>query len=331
MKIGNVEIDGKTALAPLAGVTDIAFRLACKDYGAPIVFSEMVSSEGLVRGSEKTNRYLNFLKVERPVALQLFGGKPDVMGNAARIVEERNPDIIDINFGCPVKKVTKNNAGSALLKEPKTIGKIISSMVKATNTPITAKIRCGWDENSMKISDIGKIIEDAGASAISIHARTKKQAFEGKADWTYIRDLKDAVSIPVLGNGDVRTPQDAKKMLDTTGCDMVMLGRGAMGKPWIFQQINTFLKTGEEIPPPTRIEIVNLCIKQFDNSFNLYGEHYAKQTMKKHIAWYLKGLPESSLYKDKIFKSQSAEEIRSLLEIYKEFLFNNYENSPILT
>lgn len=326
MKIGSVEIKGKTALAPLAGVTDIPFRLKCKELGAPIVFSEMVSSEGLVRGSEKTNRYLKFLEIERPIALQLFGGNPEVMGKAAKIIEECKPDIIDINFGCPVKKIVRNEAGSALLKEPKRMGRIVKAMVNSVKLPVTAKIRCGWDENSMPVSEIGKILEDNGVSAIAIHARTRQMQFSGKARWEEIKKLKEAVSVPVLGNGDVKTPEDALRMLSQTGCDMVMIGRGAMGNPWFFREVNSFLETGESTARPSFSEVLEVCIDQFEKTVELYGKGYAANSMKKHIALYLKGLPESSNIKMSIFQSRECEQMIDILNRYKEDLEYNFSS-----
>lgn len=324
MKIGSVKIKGKTALAPLAGVTDIPFRLKCKELGAPIVFSEMVSSEGLVRGSEKTNRYLNFLEIERPIALQLFGGNPEVMGEAAKIIEERKPDIIDINFGCPVKKIVRNEAGSALLKEPKRMGRIVKAMVDSVKLPVTAKIRCGWDENSMPVSEIGKILEDNGVSAIAIHARTRQMQFSGKARWEEIKKLKDAVSVPVLGNGDVRTPEDAQRMLSETGCDMIMIGRGAMGNPWLFNEINRYLLTGETISRPSYSEVLKVCIDQFEKTVECYGEGYAANSMKRHIAFYLKGLPASSEVKMSIFNSKKSQQMIDILNRYKDSLESSF-------
>ncbi len=316
MKIGNVKIEGKVALAPLAGVTDIPFRMMCKEHGADVVFSEMVSSEGLVRGSEKTNKYLNFLESERPVALQLFGGNPEVMGQASAIVAERKPDIIDINFGCPVKKVVRNEAGSALLKDPLKMGRIVNAMVKSVPVPVTAKIRCGWDENSMPVSEIGKILEDNGAAAIAIHARTRQMQFEGKALWDQIRKLKNAVSIPVIGNGDVRNPEDARRMFAETGCDMVMIGRGAMGNPWIFKQINHYLKEGNMLEQPSDVERIEVCLRQIRLSHEFYGPAYTKNIMKKHIAWYVKGLPNGSILKSKIFGALDYQMMQSILEEY---------------
>lgn len=324
MKIGNVKIKGKTALAPLAGVTDIPFRLQCNDFGADIVFSEMVSSEGLVRGSEKTNRYLKFLEVERPIALQLFGSDPDVMGEAAQIIEQRKPDFIDINFGCPVKKIVKNEAGSALLKNPRRMGEIVRKMVDSVKLPVTAKIRCGWDENSQPVSEIGKVLEDNGVSAIAIHARTRSQQFTGKANWDEIRKLKKAVNVPVLGNGDVKTPLDAQEMLSETGCDLVMIGRGAMGSPWVFRTINTFLETGDLLPDPSYYDRIGICIEQFKTSIDLYGSAYAVNSMKKHVALYLKGLPDCSAIKSDIFNSHNAGQMLEILINFQNFLKNNY-------
>ncbi len=325
MKIGKLEIKGKAALAPLAGVTDIPFRQMCKEQGAAVVFSEMVSSEGLVRGSEKTNRYLKFLERERPIALQLFGSKPEIMREATRIIDEHDPDFIDINFGCPVKKIVRNEAGSALLKDPPLMGRIVNAMVKSVLKPVTAKIRCGWDENSMPVSDIGKILEDNGVSAISIHARTRQMQFTGKAAWSEIRKLKEAVSVPVIGNGDVNTADDAKRMIEETGCDMIMIGRGAMGNPWIFNQINNYLATGALLPGPGISEKIDVCLRQMKSSIEFYGPGYTANTMKKHIAWYLKGIPNGTLTKSKIF---NAPDCTVMLDILEKLLEAIPENKP---
>ncbi len=325
MKIGKLEIKGKAALAPLAGVTDIPFRQMCKKQGAAVVFSEMVSSEGLVRGSEKTNRYLKFLERERPIALQLFGSKPEIMGEATRIIDEHDPDFIDINFGCPVKKIVRNEAGSALLKDPPLMGRIVNAMVKSVLKPVTAKIRCGWDENSMPVCDIGKILEDNGVSAISIHARTRQMQFTGKAAWSEIRKLKEAVSVPVIGNGDVNTADDAKRMIEETGCDMIMIGRGAMGNPWIFNQINNYLATGTLLPGPGISEKIDVCLRQMKSSIEFYGPGYTANTMKKHIAWYLKGIPNGTLTKSKIF---NAPDCTVMLDILEKLLEAIPENKP---
>ncbi len=320
-KIGSVEIRGKVALAPLAGVTDIPFRLICKEMGVPVVFSEMVSSEGLVRGSEKTNKYLNFLEEERPIALQIFGGDPETMSRAAHIVERNyKPDIIDLNFGCPVKKVVRNEAGSAVLKHPRKLGHIVRSVVDSVNLPVTAKIRSGWDENSVPVSEIGKILEDSGISAITIHARTRKQQFSGSADWDEIKKIKNAVNVPVLGNGDVNSPLDAKRMMEQTGCDMVMIGRGAIGNPWIFRDMRHYFETGDMLQPPGQLERISVCIRHYNKAIKMYGNWYASHNMKKHIGWYLKGMPDAGRIKQAVFTAKESFHIEEILSGYKTTL-----------
>jgi len=330
-KIGAVVIQGKTALAPLAGVTDISFRMMCKSMGASIVFSEMVSADGIVRGSKKTLRYLDFLEEERPVALQIFGSNPAIMGEAARIIEDAYaPDIIDINFGCPVKKVVRNDAGSALLKDPVRVGKITEAVANAVRIPVTAKIRCGWDEKSLIVKQIGKILENAGAAAVTIHARTRSQLFSGAVRWEDIRTIKESVSVPVIGNGDVRSPLDAKRMLDETGCDMVMVGRGAMGNPWIFRDIEHFLKSGQFPEPPDFVEKITLCLEQLSASERIYGERYASNTMKKHTGWYLKGMPGSVSIKEQVFHARSTLLMKEALTQYRSDL-EKYADSMKIT
>jgi len=321
INIGLLEIRGFTALAPLAGVTDIPFRLICREMGAPVVFSEMVSSEGLVRGSKTTNRYLEFLEEERPIALQLFGADPETMRTAAQIIEKKcSPDIIDVNFGCPVKKIIKKDAGSALLKNPLLMGRIVKAVSDSVSIPVTAKIRSGWDENHKPVSEIGKILEESGIAAITLHARTRSQQFSGKAQWDEIRTLKEAVSVPVIGNGDVMTPYDARQMLHETGCDLVMIGRGSMGNPWIFREVEHYLLTGTILPPPATAERIDACIRQCRLSVKLYGKVSASNTMKKHTAWYIKGLPDSAKIKQQLFLSRSIDEMIYLLKNYKEKL-----------
>ena len=239
MFLANVRLNGRTILAPLAGVSDSSFRLICKQNGVALVFSEMVSSEGLVRNDRKSNQYLEFLEEERPIGMQLFGSNPDVMAEAAKIVEQKKPDFIDLNFGCPVKKVVKKGAGSAILKDMKLLRKITQSVVMSTSTPVTVKIRSGWNTSQINAIEVAKILEDCGVSAVTIHPRTQTQYFKNHSDWNIIREVKQAVTIPVIGNGDIYNCYDAKQMIDETDCDFIMIGRGVLGNPLIFNQINT--------------------------------------------------------------------------------------------
>jgi tRNA-dihydrouridine synthase B len=318
--IGNVALDSPFVLAPLAGVSDSPFRQLAKEQGAAAVFTEMVSADGLVRGSGPTFELCAFEEHERPIGIQLFGSDPGVMAEATRILndlpEARRPDIVDVNMGCPVRKVVNRKAGAALLNEPARIRAIVSRMREASRIPVMAKIRLGWDGDGQNVVDVSKTLEDAGAAAVAIHARTRAEKFEGHAHWEMIAEAKRAVGIPVIGNGDVRTCDDAARMLETTGCDAVMVGRGAFGDPWLFRRVRAFHRNGERLPEPTAAERIEAGIRHLGLLVGVAGEHAAAREMRKHVAWYVKGLPRSHRLREQVNRTSSVEELRELLGSY---------------
>jgi tRNA-dihydrouridine synthase B len=294
MIIGNVTLKNPFFLAPLAGITDAPFRRICKEQGAGLVYSEMVSGKGLYYNDKSTEKLLRIYEDEKPVAFQIFGSEPEIMKFTAEKLADRENCILDINMGCPVPKVVKNGEGSALLKNPELAEAIIKAAVESAGKPVTVKIRIGWDASSINAVEIAKVAEAAGASAIGVHGRTREQYYSGKADWDVIRQVKKAVSIPVIGNGDVFSGQDAIKLLDETGCDFVMIARGALGNPWIFREALALWK-GQPIPePPSLSEKIEIILKHFDLLLEEKGEYAAVREMRKHAGWYLKGIPGSA-------------------------------------
>ena len=317
MILGKVQLDGPAVLAPLAGVADSSFRLLCRQLGAAIVFSEMISADGLVRDDRRTQQYLSFQENERPIGIQIFGSNSTIMAEAAKRVEAVAPDFIDLNFGCPVKKVVKRGAGAAILKDLTLLRKITSAVRTATSLPVTAKIRSGWSESNINAIEIAHILEDCGVCAITIHPRTQTQLFKGHANWEIIRYVKQAVSIPVIGNGDIKNAVDAKKMLSETGCDLVMIGRGALGNPWIFKQINDCFKTNlfNNIAI-TLDQRLNVCLQHLDSVVKDKGKYRGIFEMRKHLAWYIKGLPYNSAFKATLFKLKEIEQVKEELINY---------------
>lgn len=310
MKIGSVTLDNPFFLAPLAGITDAPYRRICKEQGAGLVYSEMVSGKGLYYNDKSTERLLTIYEDEKPVAFQIFGSEPDVMGFAAGKLAERGNCILDINMGCPVPKVVKNGEGSALLKDPKLVEKVVKVAVEHAGKPVTAKIRIGWDAGSINAVEIAKAVESAGASAIGVHGRTREQFYSGKADWETIRQVKQAVSIPVIGNGDVFSGQDAMNMMKHTGCDFVMIARGTLGNPWIFKEALA-LWQGKDAPPhPELKEKIELIIKHFDLLLEEKGEYAAVREMRKHAGWYLKGIHGSAAIRRQLNTVVSADELK---------------------
>ena len=318
MKIGNVELKNKVFLSPMAGVTDLPFRLICKEQNCGMLYTEMINGKALCYDDENTKKMLKIEDEEHPVAVQIFGSDPEFMGRAAEIMNAYPNEILDINMGCPAPKVVKNGDGSALMRNPKLAEEVLKSVVKNSTKPVTLKIRKGWDDNSVNAVEIAKIAEASGISALAIHGRTREQYYSGKADWDIITEIKNAINIPVIGNGDVFTVEDAGNMLDKTGCDAIMIGRGAQGNPWIFKRINHYMETGEILPEPTLEEKINTAVKHLNLAVREHGEYVAVREMRKHIAWYLKGLKGSAKVRDEINKITSYEEVVSRLNEYME-------------
>ena len=323
-KIGNVEIKNQIVLAPMAGISNTAYRQIIKEMGAGLIFAEMVSDKALVYGSEKTFDLLKMNDMERPIAQQIFGSDVDSFVKAAKLVEDAmHPDIIDINMGCPVPKVAiKSQAGSALLKNPAKIREIVSAVVKAVPIPVTVKIRSGWDSNSINAVEVAKICEEAGAKAICVHGRTRSQGYSGKVDLDIIKKVKESVSIPVIGNGDVNSIESAIKMFEYTGVDAIMIGRGALGNPWLIKQLVTYFDTGIILEKPSYKEIIDMCRKHLNYLLELKSEKISVLEMRSHISWYIKGLPKSTEIKKELFTISDAKGISDLLDRYQDILDN---------
>ena len=313
LKIGDINLESPFLLAPLAGITDAPMRRICSMQGAAMVYSEMISAKGLWYRDKNTERLLYMYEDEGPVALQLFGSEPEIMSFAAAKLEERRNVILDVNMGCPVPKVVKNGEGSALLKNPELAGRIIEAMVKETGKPVTAKIRMGWDESSVNAVEVAKVLEQAGASAVAVHGRTREQYYTGKADWDIIREVKQAVKIPVIGNGDIFSGRDALDMIEQTGCDFVMIARGALGNPWIFAEAKALWEGKEPPKAPDANEKREMLEKHFCDLLELKGEYAAVREMRKHIGWYLKGMPGAAAMRREINQITDAQELRDKL------------------
>jgi tRNA-dihydrouridine synthase B len=314
MKIGNVELANPVILAPMAGVTDLPFRLLAKEMGCGLVYSEMVSDKGLIYQNCHTLEMLKSHEQERPVAVQIFGSEPDSMAQAAKIVEASGAaDILDINMGCPTPKIVKNGEGSALMRQPQLAFEIMAQVVQAVQLPVTVKIRKGWDDRSVNAVQMAQLAEKAGVAAIAVHGRTREQFYTGQADWSIIKEVKAAVGIPVIGNGDIRSPYDARKILTETGCDGIMIGRGSQGNPWIFKQVAHYLASGEILPAPTFADRLEILFRHLDMLIACKGEYIGVREMRKHAAWYTKGLPHSAELRLKFNQAQSKEDFTQIL------------------
>jgi nifR3 family TIM-barrel protein len=321
LKIGDIETKNNVVLAPMAGVCNPAFRLIAKEFGTGLVCAEMVSDKAVNHGNEKTMKMLYVDEREKPLSLQIFGGEIESLVAAAKHVDKHtNADIIDINMGCPVPKITNCDAGARWLLDPNKIEQVVSSVVAAVNKPVTVKMRIGWDDEHIYVVENAKAVERAGGQAVAVHGRTRVQMYEGTANWDYIRQVKQAVSIPVIGNGDVATPEDAKRMIDTTGCDGVMIGRAALGNPWMLYRTVHYLETGELLPDPEAQEKIDVCLLHMDRLIDLKGEKIAIQEMRKHAAWYLKGLKNSAHVRQKVNEQETREGLRKLLISYVDEL-----------
>ena len=313
MQIGNVTIPNNLILAPMAGVTDLPFRLLCKEQGAGLVCTEMVSAKAISFHNKNTEALMRTEPGERPVSLQLFGSDPCIISEMAAYIEDRPFDILDINMGCPVPKVAGNGEGSALMKNPGLVEQIVSRTVRATKKPVTIKIRKGFDAEHVNAVEIARIAEASGAAAVAVHARTRDQYYAGRADWDIIRRVKEAVSIPVIGNGDVNSPESTRQMLEETGCDGVMIGRAARGNPWIFRRILTFMETGEDPGKPDRKQVTEMILRHAQMLLAYKGEYTGMREMRKHIAWYTAGFPHSAKLRAKTNEISTMEELRELL------------------
>jgi len=317
MKIGSIELQQPLALAPMEDVTELPFRLICRRLGADVVYTEFTASEALIRDVPKALHKIEICDEERPVGIQIFGGRPEAMEGAAQVIEKFQPDFIDINCGCWVKNHVARNEGAGLLRDLPLFEKIVKSTVKSTKLPVTVKTRLGWDDQSIVIVDVAKMVEDAGAQALTLHCRTRAQAHNGFADWMWLEKIKKAISIPLIGNGDITTPQDVKAMLDTS-CDGVMIGRGAIANPWIFKQSKHYLKTGQVLAEPTIKERIQVCLEHLELAVKYSGERHGVITFRKHYAGYLRGLPNVSSVRSDLMQYTQSEPVVERLKKYLE-------------
>lgn len=313
LRIGNLNLQNSLILAPMAGVTDLPFRLLCKEQGAGLLCTEMISAKAIMYKNKNTRALMEIDPRERPVSLQLFGSDPSVMGLIAKQVEEHPFDILDINMGCPVPKVVNNGEGSALMRDPGRVREIVSAVVKAVRKPVTVKIRKGFDENHVNAVEIAKIIEDCGAAAVAVHGRTREQYYSGRADWDIIRQVKEAVSIPVIGNGDVSDAGSAGRLLKETGCDGIMIGRAARGNPWIFSQINEYLQHETTPSKPSKEDVRDMILRHAGLQIEVKGEYTGMREMRKHVAWYTAGFPHSAKLRGMVNEISTFQELEDML------------------
>mgnify|MGYP000109184669 FL=1 len=314
MKIGNVNIENNLVLAPMAGVTDLPFRILCKEQGCGLLYTEMVSAKAILYNNKNTEALLQVEPVENPISLQLFGSDPQIMADMAKRLEERPFDIFDINMGCPVPKIVNNGEGSALMKNPILVGQIVETMAKAVKKPVTVKIRKGFNDDMINAPEIAHIIEESGGAAVAVHGRTREQFYSGKADWDIIRQVVERVNIPVIGNGDVCSAEDVIAMEKQTGCDAVMIGRGARGNPWIFSRINEYRRTGVLPPKPGVDKIKSMIKRHAELQLKYKGEYLGIREMRKHVAWYTIGLKDSAALRNEVNLTESMDELFELLD-----------------
>ncbi len=316
MKIGDINIDIPIFLAPMAGVTDYPFRVLCKEQGASVVYSEFVSAHGIIRENAKTWHMIEFTDFERPIGIQIFGDSPEVMSRAARMVVDKfSPDILDINYGCPVPKVTKRGAGSAALRDLCLMDNITAAVVESVpEVPVTVKMRAGWDANSIVVPEVGPRLEKIGVKALALHPRTTKQSYAGDADWTLIKALKESTSLPIIGNGDVKSPDGVMRMMEETGCDAVMVGRSALGNPWFFRDVTALYKGETILPEPSIVDKVSYCRRHFDHMVDWHGERIGTNLMRKHFGWYIRGFNGASPYRKALVSAPDREAMVAILD-----------------